>query len=84
MISILEQFMLAVALLAGVPLVIAAALGVLISLLQALTQVQDQTLPQLVKVAAIALCLVVAGNLLAGPLLAHSALVFDTFWQDGR
>ncbi|WP_103258066.1 EscS/YscS/HrcS family type III secretion system export apparatus protein [Tabrizicola aquatica] len=83
MIHILEQFVVAVALLAGVPLAIAAGLGVAVSLFQALTQVQDQTLPQLIKVAAIALSMVIGGALLAAPLLARSAEVFDTFWYDG-
>ncbi|MCU0827236.1 MAG: flagellar biosynthetic protein FliQ [Tabrizicola sp.] len=83
MIHILEQFVVAVALLAGVPLAIAAALGVTVSLVQALTQIQDQTLPQLIKVAAIALTMIIGGALLAAPLLARSEEIFDTFWHDG-
>lgn len=81
MVTILQQFFLAVALLAGVPLLAATALGLVIALIQALTQIQDQTLPQLVKVVAVGATFLLAGRILAAPLMAASSQVFDTFWQ---
>ncbi|MGB0213677.1 efflux RND transporter permease subunit, partial [Algiphilus sp.] len=52
-------FMAAVAVLAGIPLAVATLAGVVISFLQAITQIQDQTLPQTVKIVAIALTFIV-------------------------
>lgn len=81
---ILESFFLVTAILAGVPLAAAAGCGVVIALLQALTQIQDQTLPQLVKVVAIGLCLLLLGRALVTPLMVESAEIFETFWTYGR
>lgn len=84
MTHILQDFFLAVALLAGIPLLVATALGLIVALLQALTQIQDQTLPQLVKVVAVGACILIGGRVLTAPLMASSAQVFDTFWLEQR
>ena len=58
---------------------IAIIIGVSVGLIQALTQIQDQTLPQAVKLVAVMLVLIFAGPLLAaqvGTLASHS---LDTF-----
>lgn len=81
MIQLLQQFFIATAILAGIPLLAAAIFGLTIALVQALTQIQDQTLPQLVKVAAVGAVLLLGGRELSGPLMSASASVFDTFWQ---
>ncbi len=73
-------FMTAVALLAGVPLAVATVVGLIISFFQAVTQIQDQTLAQTVKIAAIALTFMVMGGTLMAPLVEASISVFDTFW----
>jgi type III secretion protein S len=44
------------------PLLVATLFGVLISLIQAITQVQDQTLPYVVKLMSVALTVAVLGR----------------------
>lgn len=70
-----------VMILAGIPLLLATVLGLLVSFIQAVTQIQDQTLPQLVKVVAVAGVLLLAGRGISAPLMMASTDVFDTFWQ---
>lgn len=74
-------FMGAVALLAGVPLAVATLVGIIVSFLQAITQIQDQTLGQTAKIVAIAATFMVLGGMLFSPLMEASIQLFDTFWQ---
>jgi len=60
-------------------LLIASVVGLLVGLLQAVTQIQDQTLPLAVKLIAVILSLVFMGPLLVGPLLDHTNQVFADF-----
>ncbi|WP_202595605.1 flagellar biosynthetic protein FliQ, partial [Pseudomonas syringae] len=46
---------------------------------QALTQIQDQTLPQVVKLVAVLLVIVFVGPLLAGQVAELGNLVLDNF-----
>jgi type III secretion HrpO family protein len=55
------------------PVAIATLVGVLVSLLQAATQIQDQTAPFLAKMCVVMLTLV-----LFGPWMAHELTVFTT------
>ncbi len=71
----------AVAVLAGVPLAVATGVGLIISFLQAVTQIQDQTLAQTVKIVAIGVTFLMMGSALTSPLLEASHTVFATFWQ---
>ena len=75
----LVGFMANFALLAGTPLAVATAIGLVISFLQAITQIQDQSLAQTVKIVAIAATLFAFGAVLMGPLLHSTQMVFDTF-----
>ena len=79
-IQYLLAFLWAVAILAGVPLAVATVIGLVISFFQAVTQIQDQTLSQTVKIAAIALTFLAMGGTLMAPLVEASVSVFDTFW----
>lgn len=67
------------AILAGPPLIVATVLGLSVSIMQAITQIQDQSLSQTVKIAAISLVLVFIGGLLAAPLYQASDLIFTDF-----
>lgn len=60
-------------------LLIASVVGLIVGLLQAVTQIQDQTLPLAVKLIAVILSLVFMGPLLVGPLLEHTRQVFTDF-----
>lgn len=74
-------FMTAVITLAGIPLLVATGVGLVVSFFQAITQIQDQTLAQTAKMVAIVLTFFILGGALVSPLLEATTLLFDTFWQ---
>lgn len=55
---------------------VASVVGIAVSLLQALTQVQDQTLQFMIKLLAVALVIMVTYHWLGGLLLAYTRQVF--------
>ena len=61
------------------PLLGAIAVGLVIGILQAVTQVQDQSLPIAFKLLAVIMILVVFGPLLVAPLVRQSSQLFDSF-----
>lgn len=64
------------------PAIIAAtAVGIIVGLIQALTQIQDQTLPMAVKLAAVGAVLMILGGGLAARLVQFAA---DLFGQIAR
>jgi len=63
--------------LAGPPLLVVLAIGLAVSLLQALTQIQEATLAFLPKLAAIGGLLLVMGPWMTGLMQAWSARLFD-------
>ena len=75
----LVAFMLDISLLAGVPLAVATIVGLLISFFQAVTQIQDQTLSQTLKIAAIVVVLLAMGTSRVGPLMSSTREVFADF-----
>ncbi len=67
-------------LLASAPaLGIAIVIGISVGLIQALTQIQDQTLPQAVKLVAVMLTLIVLGPTLAVQVANLASHVLDSF-----
>lgn len=60
-------------------IVIAAVVGTLFSLLQALTQIQEQTLSFAVKLIAVGVTLFLTANWVGGELLNYTLTVFDSF-----
>jgi type III secretory pathway component EscS len=66
----------------GVPvLLVAGGLGLLTGLLQAVTQIQDSTFPQIVKILAVSALLLFFGHSLSGPIVNHSEEIFATFYR---
>ena len=59
------------------PILAAAVLGTLVSLIQALTQIQEQTLGFVVKLVAIIIALFASAGWLGTELVAFSELMFD-------
>ena len=51
------------------PLIVATLFGVVVALLQAITQVQDQTLPYVVKLVAVAVTLALLGRWIGTELI---------------
>ena len=69
--------MLMLVLLLSLPVLgVAAAVGFLIALVQAVTQIQDHTLPQVVKLAAVLVTLLLLGPWMAQPILAEAEQIF--------
>lgn len=75
----LNAFLIAAVVFAGPPLGAATLLGLIVALFQAVTQIQDQTLAQTVKIVIVVAVFLTMGGLLAGPLVEATALVFDGF-----
>lgn len=80
----LSRHFLAIATFSGVPLLGATLVGLVVAFVQAVTQIQDQTMPQLVKVLTISLILLAFGNTLAQPLIMATDGVLSDFWMVGR
>jgi type III secretion protein S len=68
-----------VLILSAPPIVVAALAGLLVAIIQAATQIQEQTLQYTIKFFAIVVTLFVSASLLAGSLYSFSTRVFETF-----
>lgn len=80
--TIIQHFQTAmqiVAMLCLPPLLVAMAVGLVIAILQAATQIQDQTMPLTMKVIAVGLTLSIFGGSLTQPLVEHARRVFEDF-----
>ena len=62
-----------------IPIVVATVIGIIVSLLQALTQVQEQTLGFAVKLIAISLTLLVCASWIGSTLLLYTQDIFTHF-----
>lgn len=76
-IVLFKQGMLLVVVLSAPPLIVAVVVGVLTSLLQALMQIQDQTLPFGVKLVAVGVTLILTGRWIGVELVQLINLTFD-------
>ncbi|ALD96382.1 flagellar biosynthetic protein FliQ [Pseudomonas sp. SZ57] len=77
--SLMNQALMTVLLLSAPALIVAIVVGLGVGLLQALTQIQDQTLPQVVKLVGVLLVIVFVGPLLAGQVAELGNQVLDNF-----
>jgi type III secretion protein S len=77
--SLMNQALMTVLLLSAPALAAAILVGLGVGLLQALTQIQDQTLPQVVKLVAVLLVIVFVGPLLASQVAELGSQVLDNF-----
>ncbi len=62
-----------------IPIVVATVIGILVSLLQALTQIQEQTLGFAVKLIAISLTILACASWMGGQLLLYTQNIFTRF-----
>lgn len=76
-IVLFKQGMLLVVVLSAPPLIVAVVVGVMTSLVQALMQVQDQTLPFGIKLVAVGITLIMTGRLIGVELIQLINLTFD-------
>ena len=61
------------------PILVASIVGTLFSLLQALTQIQEQTLSFAVKLVAVALTIFLSARWVGGEIFNYTAALFDSF-----
>ena len=79
---ILEQTMNAMMLILWLsmpPIIVASVIGVLVSLMQALTQIQEQTLSFAVKLIAVTITLLATARWLGGELYNFTIILFERF-----
>jgi type III secretion protein S len=69
---------------AAPPLILATVVAFLVGLFQAVTQIQEQTLPQTIKIVVIVLTLMYFGGVLALPLYQTTSELFNTFGSKVR
>ena len=76
-IVLFKQGMLLVVVLSAPPLIVAVVVGVLTSLVQALMQIQDQTLPFGIKLVAVGVTLILTGPWIGVELIQLINLTFE-------
>lgn len=77
--SYAERTLIIILQLSMLPIVVATVIGIIVSLLQALTQIQEQTLGFAIKLIAISLTLMVASQWMGGQLIVFSNDIFANF-----
>ncbi|MGL4635508.1 MAG: EscS/YscS/HrcS family type III secretion system export apparatus protein [Beijerinckiaceae bacterium] len=75
----LYQGAMAMLVFAGPVLAVAAIVGLCMGVLQAVTQIQDQTFPQIAKAVAVTAVLLLMGFWLSEPLVAFTRDLFMNF-----
>lgn len=61
------------------PIVVASVVGTLFALVQALTQIQEQTLSFAVKLVAVGLTIFLTARWVGGEIFNYTVMLFDTF-----
>ena len=75
----ISQAMILVMLLSMPPIVVASVVGIVVSLLQALTQVQEQTLSFAIKLIAVAATIAAMAGFLGSEMVSYTLKLFDEF-----
>ena len=78
-----KQAMLLVVMLSAPPLVVAVVVGIIVSLLQAVMQLQDQTLPFAIKLVAVGVTLALSGRWIGVQLLDLTQSAFAMMSSTG-
>lgn len=77
----ITEAMMLVMLLSMPPIIVASIVGIIVSLLQALTQVQEQTLSFGIKLIAVAATMAIMAGMMGSEMLNFTVKLFDTFPQ---
>jgi type III secretion protein S len=77
--TVMKDALMTVLLLSAPALLVAIVVGFGVGLVQALTQIQDQTLPQAIKLVAVMLVLLVLGPLLGMKVVDLAGQMLDNF-----
>ena len=81
--TLFKQAMLLVVMLSAPPLIVAVIVGITVSLLQAVLQLQDQTLPFAIKLVAVGITLAMTGRWVGVQLIQLTTLAFNMIAQTG-
>jgi type III secretion protein S len=79
-----QQGMLLAVMMSAPPLIVATVFGVTVSLVQAITQIQDQTLPYVVKLVSVAATLALLGSWYGSELVQLENKVFTLILRVGK
>ncbi|SFG69850.1 type III secretion protein S [Pseudomonas sp. NFACC45] len=79
--TLFKQAMLLVVVLSAPPLIVAVIVGIVTSLLQAVMQLQDQTLPFAIKLVAVGIALALTGRWIGVELIQLANLAFGMIAQ---
>jgi type III secretion protein S len=78
-VSVTTEALWLVLLLSAPPIIAASAVGLLVAIVQAATQLQEQTLQYTLKFFAVVITLFVTAGLLAGSLYTFTDTIFSNF-----
>ena len=78
-VAIVDRALLTVLIVSGPALAAAVLVGLTVGTLQALTQIQDQTLSQAVKLVAVAVLTITVGPMLAAYIGEQATMLFNDF-----
>jgi type III secretion HrpO family protein len=79
-----QQCLIIVLRLSLIPIIVATVIGLIVSLLQALTQIQEQTLGFAVKLIAISLTIMFSASWMGAEILLYTQDIFTHFPLIGR
>lgn len=80
-VTLAYQGLLLILILSAPPVLISMFLGTVVAIFQAATQIQEQTLPFVVKLVAVTLTLIFLGSWLGAQILSFSTNIFVNFAQ---
>ncbi len=75
------QALLLVAILSAPPILISTALGLMVAIFQAATQIQEQTLSFTIKLLSVLVTLFVMGDYLGAQIMQYAQTIFMNFYK---
>jgi type III secretion HrpO family protein len=78
-VALAYQGLLLILILSAPPVLISMCLGTLVAIFQAATQIQEQTLPFVVKLVSVTLTLIFMGSWLGGQIMSFATNIFVNF-----
>jgi type III secretion protein S len=75
----LTEAMMLVMIMSMPPIIVASLVGIVVSLLQALTQIQEQTLSFGIKLIAVAVTITIMAGMIGSEMLNFTTKLFDEF-----
>ncbi len=75
------QALLMILILSGPPILISMAVGLFVAIIQAATQIQEQTLSFTVKLIAVIFTLLLMGGWLGGQIVQFTNTIFQNFYK---